>query len=602
MLEHSFLAHVLIFLVAAVIVAAVFRKLRFSLTLGFLVAGVLIGPHGLGVVVDTATTHDLAELGIVFLMFLIGLELSVERLIVMRRMVFGLGVAQVLVTGALIGLVAHLSGLRLGAAIVVGVGLAFSSTAVVLQVLSERGELATRWGRACVAVLLLQDLAVVPMLTLVPTLAGEAVSIGAAIGMAALKAAVAFGVIYFGGRLVLRPVMRIVAGTGTAELFSATTLLVLLGSAWITGQAGLSFALGGFLAGTLLAGTEYRHQVATDMAPYEGILLGLFFMVVGMAVDLHLVVAHIGTIVLLVAGLLVLKAVVLAGLCRLFAIPLASSLRIGLVLAQGGEFGFLLFTLAASEKIIPAETASLLVATISVAMAATPFLAAAGASIAKRLEAAAVGDAAPGTTPVGSDAGDGPRDHVVIAGFGRVGQSVAKILTAAEVPYVALEFEPTRVAEARSQGLPVFYGDARRPDVLSALGVANAKAAVIIMDNAEAAERTVDYLRRRFPRLDIFARARDERHRRRLEQAGANGIIHETFEMSLQLGGAVLRALGTPNRTIQEIILAMRGENYAPLSNVIFPAEGAPAPPGTAKAPADGPAVGSRPAIEGSAD
>jgi len=582
--EHSFLAHVLVFLVAAVVAAALFRRLRFSLTLGFLAAGVVIGPYGLGVVVETSTTHDLAELGIVFLMFLIGLELSVERLIVMRRMVFGLGIAQVVVTGALIGFVAHITGLNPGAAIVIGVGLAFSSTAVVLQILSERGELATRWGRACVSVLLLQDLAVVPMLTLVPALAGETPSIATAIGLAAVKAAVAFGIIYFGGRLVLRPVMRIVAGTKTAELFSATTLLVLLGSAWITGQAGLSFALGGFLAGTLLAGTEYRHQVAADMAPFAGILLGLFFMVVGMAVDLRLVVARAGTIVLLVVSLLVLKTVVLALLCRLFAIPVASSLRIGLVLAQGGEFAFLLFTLAAGQKIIPAETASLLVATISVTMAATPFLAAAGARIARRIEAAAMGEAR-----ATGDGHDGPTDHVVIAGFGRVGQSVAKMLTAASVPYVALEFEPTRVAEARAKGLPVFYGDARRPDVLTALGAEHAKAAVVIMDNAEAAERTVDYLRRRYPKLDIFARARDDRHRRRLEQVGASGIIHETFEMSLQLGGAVLRSIGTPNRTIQEIILALRGENYAPLSNVIFPVDGTTAPP--AVAPPVDPAV-----------
>ena len=584
--EHSFLAHVLVFLVAAVVAAAVFRRLRFSLTLGFLAAGVVIGPYGLGVVVETGTTHDLAELGIVFLMFLIGLELSVERLIVMRRMVFGLGIAQVVVTGALIGFVARITGLNPGAAIVIGVGLAFSSTAVVLQVLSERGELATRWGRACVAVLLLQDLAVVPMLTLVPALAGETPSIATAIGLAAAKAAVAFGIIYVGGRLVLRPVMRIVAGTKTAELFSATTLLVLLGSAWITGQAGLSFALGGFLAGTLLAGTEYRHQVAADMAPFAGILLGLFFMVVGMAVDLHLVVARAGTIVLLVVGLLALKTVVLALLCRLFAIPLASSLRIGLVLAQGGEFAFLLFTLAAGQKIIPAETASLLVATISVTMAATPFLAAAGARVARRIEAAAMGEAR-----ATADGHDGPTDHVVIAGFGRVGQSVAKMLTAASVPYVALEFEPTRVAEARAKGLPVFYGDARRPDVLNALGADHAKAAVIIMDNAEAAERTVDYLRRRYPKLGIFARARDDRHRRRLEQVGASGIIHETFEMSLQLGGAVLRSLGTPNRTIQEIILALRSEDYTQLSNVIFPVDGAPATPTIAVAPPEDPAA-----------
>jgi CPA2 family monovalent cation:H+ antiporter-2 len=562
MTQHSFLAEILIFLVAAVVAAALFRRMRSSMVLGFFAAGIAIGPFGLGVVVEGDTTHDLAELGIVFLMFLIGLELSVDRLVVMRRLVFGLGGAQVAITGLIVGAVARWLGAGSEGAIVIGVGLAFSSTAVVLQILSERGELTTRWGRACVAVLLLQDLAVVPMLTLIPALAGEEMSIAGAVGLALVKAAVAFATIYFAGRMVLRPLMRVIAGTGTPELFSAATLLVLLGSAWLTGLAGLSFALGGFLAGVLLAETEYRHQVAADMAPFGGILLGLFFMTVGMAVDLRLIVERAGTILVLVAGLLVLKAGVLAGLCRAFGLATGPSLRVGLMLAQGGEFGFLLFLLAAGEGILPRETANLLVAVVSAAMAVTPLLANLAGRAGRRFDVAQV---------AGAHAADGdvPSGHVVIAGFGRVGQSVAKMLTAVGASYVAVEVEPTRVAEARAMGLPVFYGDARRPDVLSAIGAARARAAVVILDNAEAAERTVDYLHRRYPQLDIFVRARDNRHRRRLEAAGATGIIHETFEMSLQLGGAVLRSLGTPNRTIQEVILSLRGEDYAPLADVI---------------------------------
>lgn len=573
MSDHSFLAHVLVFLVAAVVAAALFRRIRSSMVLGFLAAGIAIGPHGLAFVADTDVTRNLAELGIVFLMFLIGLELSVDRLLVMRRMAFGLGTAQVAVTGLLIGLAAWALGTGPEAAIVIGLGLSFSSTAVVLQVLSERSELATRWGRACVAVLLLQDLAVVPMLTLVPALAREETSIPMAVGLAVLKAAVAFAVIYLGGRLVLRPAMRLVAGTRTPELFAATTLLVLLGSAWLTGLAGLSVALGGFIAGVLLAETEYRHQVASDMAPFAGILLGLFFMVVGMAVDLRLIFERAGTIILLVTGLLVIKTGVLVALARLFGLPSASSARVGLSLSQGGEFGFLLFILAAGQTVMTQDTAALLVATVAVTMTATPLLIVLAARIAARLEAAEMDGVRPH-----EDEHDGPADHVVIVGFGRTGQSIAKMLTPAGVPYVALEFEPTRVAEARAQGLPVFYGDARRPEVLNALGAARARAAVVIMDNADAAERTVDYLRRHFPQLGIFVRARDNRHRRRLEEAGATGIIHETFEMSLQLGGAVLRSLGTPNRTIQDIMLALRDENYASLSDVIFPVEGRPAP------------------------
>ena len=536
--DASFLGEALIFLLAAVLVAPLFERFKSSPVLGFLVAGMLIGPHALGLVAESATTRRLGELGVVFLLFTIGLELSIERLKVMRRYVFGLGTAQVLLTGLVFTLAATFAGLGTGAAIVVGGGLALSSTAVVLQLLSERGELATRFGRVCVAILLLQDLAVVPMLTLVPALGNEEVSILRAIGGAVLKAAAVLAVVLVVGRLVLRPLFRLVAASHSPELFAAMTLLLLLGTSWLTGQAGLTIGLGGFLAGAMLAETEYRHQVAADIQPFRGILLALFFMTVGMSVDLGILFAEIALIGLLVAALIVVKLAVVFALCRGFGLRGGPSLNAGLMLAQGGEFAFLMFALATANGILDAATGAVLFALVAVSMGLTPVLAAIGARIAARIArhpAQEAQDWGSETTEL--------RDHVVVAGFGRVGRAVCRMLAEGDVPYVALDLDADRVARAHAQGLPVYYGDAARPEVLRGARVAHARAAVLTMDDPVAAERAAAGLRSSFPDIPIFARARDKAHRERLETAGATGIVHETLGLSLELGGAVLKAI-----------------------------------------------------------
>lgn len=536
--DASFLGEALIFLLAAVLVAPLFERFKSSPVLGFLVAGMLIGPHALGLVAESATTRRLGELGVVFLLFTIGLELTIERLKVMRRHVFGLGTAQVLLTGLVITLAATFAGLGTGAAIVVGGGLALSSTAVVLQLLSERGELATRFGRVCVAILLLQDLAVVPMLILVPAFGYEEVSILRAMGGAVLKAAAVLAVILVVGRLVLRPLFRLVAASRSPELFAAMTLLLLLGTSWLTGQAGLTIGLGGFLAGAMLAETEYRHQVAADIQPFRGILLGLFFMTVGMSVDLGLLFADIALIGLLVAALIVVKLAVVFALCRGFGLRGGPSLNAGLMLAQGGEFAFLLFALAMANGILDPATGAVLFALVAVSMGLTPVLAAIGARLAARLARH------PAQQPQdwGSETAE-LRGHVVVAGFGRVGRAVCRMLAEGNVPYVALDLDPDRVARAYAQGLPVFFGDAARPEVLRGARVGHARAAVLTMDDPVAAERAAAGLRSSFPDIPIFARARDNPHRERLETAGATGIVHETAGLSLELGGAVLKAI-----------------------------------------------------------
>ncbi len=538
MYDASFLEEVLVFLLAAVVVAPLFQRFKSSPVLGFLVAGAVIGPYGLGLVAESETTLRLGELGVVFLLFTIGLELSINRLKVMRRQVFGLGTAQVVITALIFSAVAVAAGLDKGTAMVVGGGLALSSTAVALQLLSERGELASRFGRACVAILLLQDLAVVPMLTLVPALSGPDVSIGEAAGTALLKAAAVLGLILLIGWVVARPLFRVVAESRSPELFAAMTLLILLGCAWLTGQAGLSIGLGGFLAGVMLAETEYRHQVAADIHPFRGILLGLFFMTVGMTVNLSVIVDQIGLVVLLTVALLAAKTALTALMCRVSGLAAGPSLNAGLMLSQGGEFAFLLFALAMAVGVLDQGVGTVLFAVVAVTMALSPPLAAAGARISRHLAAHAAVEGQDIAASVG-----GLKDHVVVAGYGRVGQAVSRMLAEEGVPYVAFDLDPARVARARAEGLPVFYGDASRSSVLRGVGVGNARSAVLTMDNPVAAEHAVAALRQAFPDIQIFSRARDEAHRRQLELAGATGIVSETMGLNRELGSAVLEGL-----------------------------------------------------------
>jgi CPA2 family monovalent cation:H+ antiporter-2 len=553
----------LVFLLAPVVVVPLFRWLRCSPILGYLVAGILIGPHALGLIEESALTHTLAELGVAFLLFAIGLELSLERLRVMRRLVFGLGTLQVALSSAAIGIVARLAGADLAAAIVIGGALALSSTAFVLQLLVERGEQVARFGRTAFAILLFQDLAVVPLLAVVPVLALDQPSLAGALGLSALKAAIALGLIIAVGRLILRPVFRIVAGTRSPELFVSATLLVILGTGWLTTQAGLSLPLGAFLAGLLLSETEYRHQVEADIRAFRGLLLGLFFITVGLSMDLHVVAERWSLGLLLLASLLLGKATIIAGLCAAFRLPLADALRIGLLLAQGGEFAFVLFEAALTHHVLAPATGQMLLATVAASMIVTPLLAEAGRSLAQRLGRPAAGDLHALHEGAGS-----LTDHVVVAGFGRVGQTVAKVLAAADIPYVALDLDPGRVRRCRAAGLPAFFGDASGVDVLAAAGAGRARAAVLTMDQAAAVDRAVAALHQHFPELRIFVRGHDPRHGRELARRGATAVVPEAVEASLQLGGIVLTAVGASGGDAARIIEQLREGGYAGLEEI----------------------------------
>ena len=555
---------VLVFLVAAVVVVPVFRRLRSSPVLGYLAAGLLIGPHGLAFIRDTESAHTLAEFGVVFLLFMIGLELSFVRLRALRRYVFGLGSLQVAVTGLLIGGIAWKLGATVEAASIIGGGLALSSTAFVLQLLVERGERATRFGQVSFAILLLQDIAVVPFLILVTLLGQGEGSFIAAVGGATIRAVVALVLVVGIGRLILRPIYRIIAGTKSSELFVATTLLTVLGTGWLVSLGGLSMALGAFLAGLLLSETEYRHQVEADIQPFRGILLGLFFMTVGMSINIPLVGTHVGQITALFVALLIGKSIVTAALCRGFGLPFSVSVRAGMLLSQGGEFGFILFASASALGVLPTETAQVLLAVIALTMAATPamdYLGNRGFNFFAEQER----DPSVGAGEISDDL----EDHVVIAGFGRVGQTVANVLSAGGIPFVALDLDPDRVSKCRRIGLPVFFGDAGQIEVLKAAGANRARGAVITIDQPTTASRLVAALKEYAPDLEIFVRARDLSHSRQLEIAGATAVVPETIEASLQLGGIVMNSMGITPDEVAAIIEDLRQDDYEKLSEIV---------------------------------
>ena len=543
MAEAGYLYGAIVILLAAVVSVYLFQRLGLGPVLGYLVAGALIGPSGLALVADGTAIQALAELGVVFLLFMIGLELPIERVRVMPAGIFGLGAAQVAVSGLAIAGVVLAAGGGVDAAIVIGGSLALSSTAIVLRLLSEGGELASRFGRSAFGILIMQDLAVGPLLVVVLALGTSPASLAAALGVGALKAVLAVAAILGVGRFVLRPLFAPVAATRDPDIFAALTLLVVLCASLITRQAGLSMAFGALLAGMLLADTRYRHQVAAEIQPLRGLLLGLFFMSVGMSLDLALLRREAAVIGLLVVALLAGKTALLAGLARLIGLPTGQALNLGLLLSQGGEFAFVLLGAAMGAGVLAAADAQRLVVVVAVTMFLTPLLAILGRRLSSRVErASAVGvDRLPAFA-------EELANHVVIAGFGRVGSAVARRLAAAGVPFIAVDLDPHRIALAARSGLPVYYGDACRPEVMEALHVDRARTVVVALDNPKAALQLVAMLRYVFPEIDVFARAYDEAHAEELRQAGAIIVVPEPVAIGASLAGSILEAAGGPRK------------------------------------------------------
>lgn len=550
------LADVLIFLLAAVIIVPLFRRLKISPILGYLVAGAFLGPAGFKFIAETDGAHLIAEYGIVFLLFTIGLELSFERLKSLRLYVFGLGSAQFLITSLCIGVIAYFAGLSISGSIILGGALALSSTAFVLRLMADRGEMSTRFGRASFSVLLFQDLAVVPLLAIVPLLGAETQDIGSALGLALLKAVFALVIIVLAGRLLLRPIYRIVTSSKSPEAFVAVTLLVILGTAWATYKAGLSMPLGAFLAGLLIAETEYRHQVEADIMPFKGILLGLFFMSIGMRFDIVLAINELDKILMLVFGLLSLKAIILFGLATVFKFELGPAIRLGILLSQGGEFAFVLLN-EVSASVIPHEVSQLMYITVTLSMTMTPLLVTLFWPVCAKLEKKQ-------NTRLEwlEEETEDLENHVIIAGYGRVGETVAKILTDQSIPFVAVDIDASRVAEGRSKAMPVYYGDSCFGEVLRAVGASRARAIVITIGDKKLATRAVMNIRYDFPQTPLFVRARDGQHVRELQKIGVTSTFPETLEASLQLGGAVLKTYGVEPTEVDLIITQFRRNSF----------------------------------------
>lgn len=546
----TFLEQAAVFLLAAVIAAPLSKRLGLGSVLGYLVAGLLLGPAVLGLASDPGDLFDVSQLGLVLLFFVIGLELQPQRLWALRRLVFGLGCAQVAASGAVLGLALHLLlGVGPVGAALLGVILALSSTAFPLQTLAERGQLTTRYGRTTFAVLLLQDLAVIPLLAAIPLLAlNEEPRGGWPLLLDLGQAALAIALLILGGRLLLRVVLPLVARTGIPEIFTALALLTVAGSALAMEAAGLSMALGAFLAGVLLAGSSYRHQLQADIEPFKGLLLGLFFMAVGMGVDIGLVAREPALALGVTLGFMALKAASVYLVARAGGMPAASARGLSVMISQGGEFAFVLIPLVVSVGLVAAATGDLLVVAATLSLALTP-LAFAG------VEQLGGGRAGPPR-----EAEPPPPEHnpVIIAGFGRVGQIVGRVLRARRVPFTALEISAEQVDFVARFGNKVYYGDASRPELLRAAQAEHAKVFVLAIDDVEASLRTARVVRQLFPRLQLVARARNRQHAYALMELGATLIERETFRSSLVLAKGSLRGLGLSESEAQRTVERFR--------------------------------------------
>jgi glutathione-regulated potassium-efflux system ancillary protein KefC len=541
-MEHSsgaWLQSSLIYLGAAVLAVPLARLLGLGSIIGYLAAGIAIGPFGLALVTDAQAMLHFAEFGVVLMLFLVGLELEPRRLWSLRRPIFGWGSVQLLGSAAVMTAIGVAAGIDWRVALVAGLGLGMSSTAIGLGVLNERNLMSTSAGQSVLSVALLQDIAAIPILAIVPLLAAQ----GAAghDGGGWLGAAKAFGVIaaiVFGGRLLLRPALRWIARSDTPEIFTAAALLLVVATATLMQSVGLSMALGAFLAGVLLAESEYRRELETDLEPFKGLLLGLFFIAVGMSIDFAVVLRHPGWVAAVVAGFLVVKALVLWGMARLMPVPAAERPVFVVLLAQGGEFGFVVFQAALGASVITPETSSFLVAAVALSMLLTPLLLVASDRWTARQARKQGGQRRLAEI---SEAQDAP---VIIAGFGRYGQIVGRMMNANGLSATVLDHDVEAVEGVRKFGWPAFYGDATRLDLLRVAGADKAKVFVLAIDDVEQSEEVARLVLQHFPHLTIVARARNVGHYYRLKNMGVQHIERETFDSALMTARSALQAMG----------------------------------------------------------
>lgn len=565
----SSLALTLLYLLAAVLGVVVCRSLKLPPMLGYLAAGVLIGPHALALAQNSEGVRHLGEFGVVFLMFAIGLEFSLPKLRAMRRQVFGLGLAQVVlsmlvVTGLALAL-AHLVGgvweMGWQSALALSGVLAMSSTAIVVKLMAERSELESEHGRRVMGILLFQDLAVVPLLILIPALSSSPDRLLTALGLALLKAAVLVGLLLTGGQRLMRWWLTQVARRKSDELFMLNLLLITLGLAWLTELAGLSLALGAFIAGVLVSETEYRHQVGTDIRPFHDVLLGLFFITVGMLLDWHILIEHWALVLALLVLPMLLKAGIILALARGTGATTGTSLRTGLYLAQAGEFGFVLLTLTQTHGLVQPALLNPILAAMVLSMLATPFLIGYSNAIVMKLVASDWLQQSLQMTTIARKSIN-TSQHVIICGYGRCGQNLARLLEREGIPYMALDLDPDRVRQAAAAGDSVVFGDASRLQALMAAGLVRASAVAVTYLDIASTLRVLANAREHAPQVPVVVRTQDDLYLDKLQAAGATEVVPEAIEGSLMLAGHLLALVGVPMRRVIRTLQDQREARY----------------------------------------
>jgi CPA2 family monovalent cation:H+ antiporter-2 len=580
---HTPLEFTLLLLAFAVVGVVAFRMLQLPPILGYLVVGILVGPHTPGFVADSKTLHALSEFGVVFLMFSIGLEFSMPKLMSMRRIVFGLGLSQVLLSiGAVMvfgllgaALLPRLAGITWQAAFAIGGAFAMSSTAIVSKLLAERMELETEHGRRIFGILLFQDLALVPLLILVPALVTKSDDLAYTLALALGKAVLVMVLLLFIGQKLMRWWLTLVVKRRSQELFMLNLLLITLGAAWITERAGLSLELGAFIAGMLISETQYKHQVEVDIQSFRDVLLGLFFVSVGMLLNVQVLLDNWWIVLLMLAGPIVFKFALIAGLAKFFGSSLGVSLRTGLALAQAGEFGFVLLNQAGGLKLVDPVFIQVILASMVLSMLIAPLLIAKSDAIVMRLCASEWMTQSLALTSLASRT-ISTQGHVIIAGFGRTGQSLAKLLEEQNIPYHALDLDPERVRDAGLAGAQVSYGDATRRESLVAAGIHRAAALVITYAETPSALRVMHFAHELAPKLPIVVRSLDGSDFEQLKEGGATEIVPEAIESSMVLALFTIRALGVPTKRVLRIIQDTRKERYASLRSYFQGADEAP--------------------------
>ena len=553
---HSFgyLYDIFILLLASFAVVIVFKQLKLSPALGYLVAGAAIGPFGFGILTSTETTKSIAELGIVFLLFAIGLELTFEKLIAIKTYVLGFGSLQIIATATAITTICHkFFAINLESSIIIGGALALSSTAIVMQVIAENGEENTRVGRLSFAVLLMQDLVVIPILVLLPLLANKKLAIMPALGEVTVNAIMAMTLIFISGRLFLRPIYRIIADLKSDVLFLSFTLIVIFGASLISNRMGLSFALGAFIAGLMVAETEYRYRVEEEIISLKHLLMGLFFMSIGMSFDFDLLLKSLPYILLLSLILITVKASIIIGLCKLFKFPLAPSIHAGLLLAQGGEFAFVVFVMAVQKKLIEQDVAQFLITIVTLTMALTPII----ANIGRRIKTALYTKDVLKDNKIKREI-DEMSNHIIVVGFTKVGRIISYILKKSTKNYIIIDNNHRLVRIEKTNGYNISYGDAMNLDILKYIGIERAEAIIIAMEDEITCMKITRFISQNFPEVNVVTKSENIKNADRFKKIGANLVISKNVETALQLSKVALKSIGINNNEIESILTNFR--------------------------------------------